>query len=76
MQTKKTIELNLPKLPKAVRKGFTVPNLTNNLVSVAELADTECGTYFHKHGVEIDYEGEILWGEDGEANHHAYGEYH
>ena len=60
MQTKKTIELNLPKLPKAARKGFTVPNLTNNLVSVAELADAECGTYFHKHGVEIDFEGEII----------------
>ena len=41
-------------------RGFQVPNITNNLVSVAELADAQCGVYFHDHGVKIDHEGEII----------------
>ena len=57
MHTQKTIELLLPKLPQAARKGYTVPHLTNNLVSVAELCDVGCTVFFHKHGVDIDSEG-------------------
>ena len=60
MYTKKTIELLLPKLPPKARKGYTVPNITNNLVSVAELCDADCNVFFHKHGVEIDFDGEII----------------
>ena len=60
MQTQKTIELLLPKLPTNARKGYTVPNITNNLVSVAELCDAGCTVFFHKHGVDISYEGEII----------------
>ena len=37
-----------------------MPHITNYLVSVAELADAQCGVYFHEHGVEIDHEGEII----------------
>ena len=60
MQTSKTIELLLPKLPPPARKGYTVPGITNNLVSVAELCDAWCTVFFHKHGVDISYEGEII----------------
>ena len=60
IQTVRTIELLLPKWPQKARRGFQVPNITNNLVSVAELADAQCGVYFHEHGVEIEYEGEII----------------
>ena len=60
MSTQKTIELLLPKWPKKARKGYTVPNITNNLVSVAELCDADCTVYFHQHGVDITYEGEII----------------
>ena len=60
MSTQKTIELLLPKWPKKARKGYTVPNITNNLVSVAELCDADCTVYFHQHGVDINYEGEII----------------
>ena len=60
MHTQKTIELLLPKLPPKARKGYTVPNITNNLVSVAELCDTGCTVFFHVHGVDITYEGEII----------------
>ena len=42
MQTSKTIELLLPKLPLPARKGYIVPGITNNLVSVAELCDAGC----------------------------------
>ena len=33
----------------------------HNLVAVAELADAGCGTYFHRTGFEIDYNGEIIY---------------
>ena len=52
MQTNKTIELLLPKLPTKARKGYTVPNITNNLVFVAELCDARCTVSFHMHGVD------------------------
>ena len=60
MHTKKTIELLLPKFSSKARKGYTVLNITNNLVSVAELCDAECTVFFHKHGVDINYEGEVI----------------
>ena len=60
MRTQKTIELMLPKLPLRTRKGYTVPNITNNLVSVAKLYDAGCAVFFHQHGVDITYEGEII----------------
>ena len=60
MSTQKTIELLLPKWPAKARKGYTVPNITNNLVSVAELCDAGCTVFFHQYGVDITYEGEII----------------
>ena len=60
MSTQKTIELLLPKWPEKARKGYTVPNITNNLVSVAELCDAGCTVFFHEHGVDIEYEGEVI----------------
>ncbi len=60
MSTKKTIELLLSKWPAKARKGYTVPNITNNLVSVAKLCDADCTVFFHRHGTKINYEGEII----------------
>ena len=60
MHTNKTIELLLPKLPPSARKGYTVPNITNNLVSVAELCDAGCTVFFHMHGVDINCDGETI----------------
>ena len=60
MQTSKTIELLLPKLLPPARKGYTVPGITNNLVSVAELCDAWCTVFFHKHGVDIGFKGETI----------------
>ena len=37
-----------------------MPNITNNLVSVAELCNAGCKVFFHEHGVNIEYEGEII----------------
>ena len=50
----------LSKLPPKAQKGYTVPNITNNLVSVAKLCDADCNVFFHKNGVDIDYDGEII----------------
>ena len=60
MYTNKTIELLLPKLPPMARKGYTVLNIPNNLVSVAKLCDADCNVFFHKHGVDIGYNGKVI----------------
>ena len=60
MQTTQTVELLLDKFPVAARKAYRVPNISNNLVAVSELCDAGCTVYFHKEGVEIEYEGEII----------------
>ena len=51
METTQTVELLLPKFPKAARRAFIVPNITHNLVAVSELCDTRCTVFFHKQGV-------------------------
>ena len=60
METTQTVELLLDKFPKAARKAYRVPHITNNLVAVSELCDAGCTVYFHKHGVEIEFEGEVI----------------
>jgi len=60
MKTTETIELLLKKLPPAARKGHRCPGITNNLLAVSELCDAGCSVYFHKHGVEVEYNGEIV----------------
>ena len=60
METTRTLELLLPKWPAAARKGYRVPNITNNLVAVSELCDAGCTVFFTKHGVEIEFEGEVI----------------
>ncbi len=60
MATTQTVELLLPKLPLAARKAYRVPNIAHNLVAVSELCNTDCSVYFHKHGVDIEFEGEVI----------------
>ena len=60
METTQTVELLLAKFPKAARRAFRIPSITHNLVAVSELCDAGCTVYFHKHGVEIEYEGEVV----------------
>jgi hypothetical protein len=60
METTQTVELLLTKFPKAARKAYRVPKITNNLVAVSELCDAGCTVFFHKHGVDIEYEGEVI----------------
>ena len=60
METTQTVELLLPKFPQVARRAFRVPNITRNLVAVRKLCDVDCGVYFHKTGVEIEHEGDII----------------
>ena len=60
METTRTLELLLPKWPKKAQRAFRTPKVTNNLVAVCELCDAGCGVYFHRTGVEEDYDGEII----------------
>ena len=59
--TTKTLLLKLKKLPEKARRAFRVGDAPHNLVAVAELADAGCGTYFHRTGFDIDYNGEIIY---------------
>ena len=60
MKTTETIELLLEQWPTQMRRGFRVPNIVHNLVSVAEICDAGGGVYFSQHGVEIEFEGETI----------------
>ena len=75
METTQTVELLLDKFPKAARKAYRVPHITNNLVAVSELCDAGCTVYFHKHGVEMSSKERSL-AEDGGTNVPDSGESH
>ena len=75
MSTQKTIELLLPKWPEKARKGYTVPNITNNLVSVAELCDAGCTVFFMNMASTSNMKAKLL-GEDGATDHPNCGAYH
>ena len=60
METTQTVELLLDKCSKAARKAYRVPHITTNLVAVSELYDTGYTVYFHKHGVQIEFKGEVI----------------
>eukprot|EP00957_Ditylum_brightwellii_P146365 11144156-Ditylum_brightwellii.AAC.1 len=48
MVTTQTLAVNLPKLPEEAKHAFRMPNITNNLLTVAELCDAECTVTFSK----------------------------
>ena len=58
--TTKMLRLKLRKLLEKARKAFLVGGVPHNLMTVAELADAGCETYFHCTGFEIEYNGEML----------------
>ena len=61
LMTTETLELLLNKLPRQARRAFRVPDIQHNLIACAELIDAGCSVYLHKHGCEIEYEGEVLY---------------
>ena len=60
METTQTVELILTKFPKMAQRAFWVPNIINNIVAFSKLCDSGWNVYFNKHGVEIEFEGEII----------------
>ena len=60
METSKTLELLMQKWPPVACKAFCCSKIMNNLVAVCKLCNAGCGVYFHRTGVEVDYEGEII----------------
>ena len=61
LMTTETLELLLNKLLLKARPAFRVPDIQHNLITCAELIDAGCLVYLHKHGCEIEYEGEVLY---------------
>ena len=60
IMTTQTLTLLLNKLPISVRRAFRVPDIPHNLIAAAELIDVGCDIHLHRHGFEIEYEGEVL----------------
>eukprot|EP00957_Ditylum_brightwellii_P035093 2660781-Ditylum_brightwellii.AAC.1 len=60
MVTTQTLAVNLPKLPEEAKRVFCMPNITNNLLLVAELCDAECTVTFNKNNVVVEKNGEQL----------------
>ena len=61
IQTTKSMELLLHKLPKKARRAFLVDEVLHNLVAVAELVDAGCSVHFYSWGFEVDLEGETIY---------------
>ena len=61
IMTTQTLTLLLNKLPIAARRAFRVPDIPHNLIAAAELIDAGCSIHLHRHGFEINYEGEVLY---------------
>eukprot|EP00957_Ditylum_brightwellii_P082016 6236642-Ditylum_brightwellii.AAC.1 len=54
MVTTQTLAVNLPKLPEEAKCAFRMPNITNNLLSVAELCNAECTVTFSKNNAVVE----------------------
>ena len=60
MQTNKTLQLLLSKLPPAARRGFRLNKIMHNLVAVSELCDSGCEVRFNDEEVLITHNKEII----------------
>eukprot|EP00957_Ditylum_brightwellii_P177757 13540153-Ditylum_brightwellii.AAC.1 len=60
MVTTQTLTVNLPKLSEEVKRLFRMPNITNNLLSVAKLCDANCTVTFSKSDIVVEKNGEQL----------------
>eukprot|EP00957_Ditylum_brightwellii_P199063 15173919-Ditylum_brightwellii.AAC.1 len=60
MQTSKTLQLLLSKLPPAARRSFRLNNIMHNLVAVSELCDAGCEVKFNDEEVIITNNKEII----------------
>eukprot|EP00957_Ditylum_brightwellii_P110393 8419326-Ditylum_brightwellii.AAC.1 len=60
MVTTQTLTVNLPKLPEEAKLSFCMPNINNNLLSVAKLCDADCTVTFSKKDVVVEKVSEQL----------------
>ena len=60
MKTTETLDLLLNKLPPTARTSHRCPVITNNLLSVIKLCNAGCSVLFLKHGVTVEFNGEIV----------------
>jgi hypothetical protein len=60
MQTSKTLQLLLSKLPPAARRSFRLKKIMHNLVAVSELCDAGCKVQFNDEEVLITHNKEII----------------
>eukprot|EP00957_Ditylum_brightwellii_P056019 4245642-Ditylum_brightwellii.AAC.1 len=60
MVTTQTLTVNLPKLPKEAKHSFRMPNINNNLLSVAELCDADCTVTFSKNNIVVEKDNKQL----------------
>ncbi len=60
MRTTHAIDLLLQKLPPDTCMAHCLPELVNNLPSIAVLCDAGCKVYFHSTGCKVSLNGEII----------------
>jgi hypothetical protein len=60
MRTTHTMDLLLQKLPPDARMAHHLPELVNNLFSVAVLSNAGCKVYFHSTGCKVSLNKEII----------------
>jgi hypothetical protein len=60
MQFTNAMDLFLQKLPPKARVAHSLPELTNNLLSVAFLCDAGCEVFFHTTGCEVTHNGAVI----------------
>ena len=60
MKTTETLNLLLDKLPPTARTAHRCPGITHNLLAVSTLCNSGCSVLFLKHGVTVEFNGEIV----------------
>ena len=61
INTSKTLELCLGRLPRKAREAFRVDDVPHNLVAVATLVDAGCSVHMYYWGFEVDYNRETIY---------------
>eukprot|EP00957_Ditylum_brightwellii_P147594 11240443-Ditylum_brightwellii.AAC.1 len=60
MVTTQTLTVNLSKLPEEAKHLFCMPNIDNNLLSVAKLCNADCTVTFSRNKVVVEKNGKQL----------------
>eukprot|EP00957_Ditylum_brightwellii_P068359 5189359-Ditylum_brightwellii.AAC.1 len=61
MVTTQTLTVNLSTLPEEAKSSFRMPNINNNLLSIAKLCDADCTVTFSKNNAVVENDNKQLF---------------